>query len=110
MSQIQKLCRAAPSLPQGRLSSQAGLEAIEGMGTLAVEAEGVMQAPIDRFDDLAQARQPTPPGARPRVTAVALGGTDYLGTIGVPPMVVPRRAFKAFVGDVGTLGRHTDTG
>ena len=57
---------------QGGLSGQAGLEAIEGMGTLAVEAEGVMQAPIDRFDDLAQACQPSPPRPRPGVTAVAL--------------------------------------
>jgi len=95
---------------QGGLSGQACLEAIEGMRTLAVEAEGMIQAPIDRLDDLAQARQPTPPGARPGVTAVALGGTNDDRSVVLSPMLIQGLPFEAFVGEIRPLSRSADTG
>src|SRR5512143_2337527 len=95
---------------QSGLSGQAGLEALEGMGTLAVEAEGVMQAAIDRFDDLTAARQPAPPGARPGVAGVALGSTPDDRSIVLVPMLMTGLPFEAFVGQVGTLGRSADAG
>lgn len=80
------------------------------MRLLPSQAGHVMETAIDRFDNLANTGQPAAPSARPGPLTGVLGSTDHLGTIGVPPMVVPRRVFKAFVGDVGTLDWRIHTG
>src|SRR5512134_3889576 len=95
---------------QGDLRGQARLEALKGMRTLAVEAKGVLQAAIDRFDDLAQARQPPPPRARPGVTAVALRGTDDDRFVVFSPMLMIGLPFEAFVGEIRSIGRGADAG
>lgn len=95
---------------QGDLRGQARLEALEGMRTLAVETEGVLQAAIDRFDDLAQARQPAPPRARPGVKTVALWGTDDDRFVVFSPMPMIGLPFEAFVGKIRSLGRGADAG
>ena len=95
---------------QGHFSGQTSTEAAEVMRPLPIQAKPVMKTAIDRFDDLAKTRQPAALGARPGPLTVVLRGTDHLGTISVPPLAMPRRAFKTFVGDVGTVGRRTHTG
>src|SRR5512134_4073959 len=95
---------------QGDLRGQARLEALEGMRTFAVEAKAVLQAAIDRFDDLAQARQPPPPRARPGVTAVALRGTDDDRFVVFSPMLMIGLPFEAFVGEIRSIGRGADAG
>ena len=80
------------------------------MRPLPIQAKLVMETAIDRFDDLANTGQPAAPGAGPGLLTVALRSTDHLGALGVPPLLMPRRAFKPFVGDVGTLGWRTHTG
>ena len=95
---------------QGHFSGQTGTEAAEVMRPLSIQAEPVMETAIDRFDDLTKTRQPAAPGARPRALTIALGGTDHLGAVGVPPLGMPRDALKALIGHVRPLGGGTDTG
>ncbi len=95
---------------QGHFSGQTGTEAAEVMRPLPIQAEAVVKTAIDRFDDLAKTRQPAAPRARPGSLTVALRRTDYLGTIGVAPLLVPGGALKTLIGHVRPLGRGTDTG
>ena len=94
---------------QSHFSGQTGTEAAEIMRPLPIQAEAVVKTAIDRFDDLTKTRQPAAPRPRPGVLTVALRGTDHLGAIGMPPLVMPRGAFKPFIGDVGTLSRRPYT-
>ena len=70
---------------QRDLGGQAGLKAAEFMGPLPIQAKGMEELVVDRFDDLADARHPAPQGLWPRRLAVAFGGTEHLGTISLSP-------------------------
>src|SRR5512144_1675541 len=80
------------------------------MRPLPVEAKTVGKTAIDRFDDLPKTCQPAAPRTRPGALTVALGGTDHLSAIGVPPLPMPRRPVEPFVSNVGTLGGLPYTG
>src|SRR5512143_548052 len=94
---------------QSHLGRQGGLEATQFMRPFPIEAEHMLKAGSNRFDDWADASQPTPPSTRPRTRAVAPGRTANLSPIGVPPVHVPRRSCKALLSDIRPLGGSTDT-
>ena len=59
---------------QDNLCRQTGLQSAEFMRPLPVQAKGMQELVVDRFDDLADARQPATQGLGPRGLARALGG------------------------------------
>src|SRR5512143_3291037 len=95
---------------QGDFSGQTGTEAAEVMRPFPIQAKLGMKTAIDRVDDLAKTRQPAAPGAGPGLLTVALRSTDHRGAIGMPPLLMPRRAFNPFVSDIGPLGGRTHPG
>src|SRR5512143_993827 len=89
---------------QSYLGRPAGLEATQFMRPCPLETEHMRKVGSNRFDDWADASQPTPPSTRPRTRAVAPGRTANLSPIGVPPVHVPRRSCKALLSDIRPLG------
>ena len=106
----QLLIQPDTEVMQSHLGSQANLKPGQRVGTLPIEAKHMLQATVNRFNDLADAGQPAPPRARPRPTTVALGGAEHLRAVGFMPESMPVFTFKAFVGDIRPLSRSTDAG
>src|SRR5579884_2307967 len=114
LSESQRLATKLPVEPntkvmQSDLGRQAGLKAVQGMGTLARQAEGVVQLVINGLDDLAQPCQPAPPGLGPLLLAALMRRTDHLDTVHALPVAMHLLTGKALVGDVDPFGRRPDT-
>src|SRR5512144_1572545 len=95
---------------QCHFSGQTGAETAEVMRPLPIQADPLMETAIDRFDNLANTRQPAAPGTGPGPLTVTLGRTDHLRAIGMLPVLMPRRALQPFIGDIRPQGWCTDTG
>ena len=89
---------------QRDLGRQPGPKSAEFMGSLPVQAKGMKQLVVDRFDDLPDAGQPAPQGLGPWRPTIALRGTEDLGAIGLPPPRLVCLSLKALIDDVGTQG------
>jgi hypothetical protein len=59
---------------QTHFGRQAGLQAQQGMRTLACQAKRIEQFLIDRFDQLPQMGQPASPRFRPGLPTALMGG------------------------------------
>jgi hypothetical protein len=77
----------------------------EGMGPLAVEAEGMPELFIHGLHNLADSRQPAAEPLGPRHAAIALRRAEDLGTIGPPPSLVGGLPLEALVDDIRPTGR-----
>src|SRR5918992_2117818 len=89
---------------QHDLGRQTGPKSAEFMGSLPVQAKGMKQLVVDRFDHLPDAGQPAPRDLGPWRPTIALRGTEDLGAIGLPPPRLVCLSLKAFIDDVGTQG------
>src|SRR5215211_5578843 len=85
---------------QRHLRRQAGLNASEGMGTLAREADGLMHLVVDRLDDLAHPGQPPSRTFGPGMPALPLRRANYLGPIVVPPARMSSLSLEAVIADI----------
>ena len=88
------------------LGSQAGLQALQVVRALAIEAKGMEEATEYGFHDLTARSNPAtqlgrPPFARLR----SLGWCDHRRTVGLLPMDEIRAAGESGVGEVGAVGR-----
>ena len=82
---------------QGDLSGQPGLKAVQSVRTLSVQPEGMVEFVEDGLHDLADSSQPTAQCYGPGIPAVALGRTDYPGSVAVSPPLPRCLARKALV-------------
>ena len=82
---------------QGDLSGQPGLKAVQLVRTLSVQPEGMVEFVEDGLHDLADSSQPTAQCYGPGIPAVALGRTDYPGSVAVSPPLPRCLARKALV-------------
>src|SRR5918997_1273315 len=89
---------------QRDLGRQTGPKSAEFMGSLPVQAKGMKQLVVDRFDHLPDAGQSAPQGLGPWRPTIALRGTEDLGAIGLPPSRLVCLSLKALIDDVGTQG------
>ena len=89
---------------QRDLGRQAGPKPAEIMGPLPVQAEGMMELLIDRLDDLADSGEPAAQRLRPRPLAGALGRTEDLRPIGLPPHRMVCLPLKALIDDIRPQG------
>src|SRR5262245_4352510 len=89
---------------QRDLGRQTGPKPAELMGPLSVQAKGMKQLVVDRFDDLPDSGQPAPQGLRPWRPTIPLWWTDDLGPVGLPPHRLVRLALKALIDDIGATG------
>src|SRR5918996_914899 len=93
---------------QRDLGRQTGPKSAELMGPLPVQAKGMKQLVVDRFDDLTDAGQPAPQGLGPWRPAIALWRTDDQGAVGLPPSRLVRLALKALIDDIRTMSRGSN--
>jgi hypothetical protein len=70
---------------QRHLRRQASLKAGQRMGTLATQAEGMVDLVVDGLHDLTHPGQPTAPSFRPGLMAIARGRAHDLRPIALPP-------------------------
>src|SRR4029453_841797 len=83
------------------LSRQTSPKPAEIMRSLPVQAKGMKQLVVDRFDDLTDSCQPAPQGLRPWAPTMPLRRTDDLGSVGLPPLRLVRLALKALIDNIG---------
>jgi hypothetical protein len=95
---------------QGPLCGQARLPPAERMRPFPLAAPGGMAFLLDRRPKLADAREPAPPGLRPRPLAVAPGWAEDWGAGGRPPRRLVRLARKALGDALRTPGGSPDPG
>src|SRR6266567_2787212 len=88
---------------QRDLGSQTCLKAVERMGTLTSQPEGIEQLAIDRFDDLTQSGQPASPGFGPTDLAALMRDTDHLRMVQGLPVLMQAIPGEAFVGHIDAL-------
>src|SRR5919109_2497208 len=77
------------------LRRHAGLQAGEGMGALAREADGMMHLGGDRLDELAPPGQPPAHTCGPGMSALPLRRAQHLGPIAGPPAHMSRLSLEA---------------
>ena len=94
---------------QRHLCGQAHLQPAEGMGPFPIQAEGMLELVMDRFPNLADAREPAPHRLGPRPLTVPFERADDLGPVGRLPRRMVRLALKALVDDIGTPRGRPDT-
>src|SRR5678816_3785541 len=86
---------------QGDLGRPTGPEPAEIMRSLPVQAKGMKQLVVDRFDDLTDSSQPAPQRLRPLPPTLPLWRTDDLGSVGLPPPRLVRLALKTLIDHIG---------
>src|SRR5262245_52368027 len=94
---------------QGNLCRQTGAKPAQLMRPLSVQAKGLTQLIVDRFDDLTHPRHPATQRLRPWHLAIALGRTDALGSVGLPPRGMVRLSLKALLDNLRPQSRNAHT-
>jgi hypothetical protein len=118
---IHQVCARQPRPAQGfrqppaevmprALGRQTGPQPAELMGPLSVQANGMQQLVVDRFDALPDSGQPAPQGLRPWRPTLPLWWPDDLGPGGLPPHRLVRLALKALIDAIGATGGGSNAG
>src|SRR6266568_4430521 len=118
LEQLGKSQRLAPKLHvepdtkvmQGDFGGQACLKAIQRMGTLTSQPEGIEQRVVRGLNDLTQPSQPASPVLRPAHFAPLVRRADDLRAIAGLPVGMQLIARKAFVSHIDALGWRAHTG
>src|SRR5215213_476159 len=79
---------------------QSGTQALDLMGTLPPQAEGVEELVVDRLYDLTYPGDPPPQRLGPGLFGVALGWMDQLRPVALEPAAMVFGALEALVGNV----------
>ena len=116
--QVGKSQRWAAQLPvqpdteivQGGLGRHPGLKAFQLVRAFPVQPEGMVELVEDSLHHLAYPSQPSAQFFGPGIPAVALGRTDYPGSIAVSPPLCRRLALKAFVHYIPAPGWFPQSG
>src|SRR5260221_10556677 len=118
VKQLSESQRLAPQLPvepdkkvmQGHFGGQGCLKAIQRMGTLPSQSEGIEQLVVSGLNTLTQPRQPAPPSFGPAHCAPLVRRADDLSIIVLVPEAMHLLARKAFIGHIDALGWRAHTG
>lgn len=91
------------------LRGQARLQPTESMGPFPIETEGMMELLVHRLHNLAHPSKPTPEPLGPRRPAIALGRTDDVGAIGLPPGRLVGLPLATLLDDIRSAGWGPNT-